>query len=118
MPAINDDSSESGGGDEPRYHRLESQTQRPDVAKRQEASGEVWGRPARGSSIPSVKAYRNALPSGRRGIEFTTPISPTPGSGSPYEARWYYGHTPGVTMTRKDGEDFAVIPASVINMQP
>ena len=55
---------------------------------------EVWGKPARGSNLPSVKAYRGVLPP-RRGIEFCSPVAPTPGRGSPHEARWY-GGTAGV----------------------
>ena len=100
------------------FHRRESPTQTKADAVKQVQSGEIWGRPARGSSIPSVKAYRNAMPSGQRGIEFSTAITPH-GGGSPYEARWYYPHTPGVTKrTNARGEDFAVIAANVINLQP
>jgi len=63
------------------------------------------------SVIPSVKAYRGALPAGQPGIEFTTAIAPDPGSSTPYEARWYYPKTPGVELNRfrldsgKDNED-------------
>jgi len=68
--------------------------------------------------MPCVKAYRGKLPSGRRGIEFTTPVAPTGGTGTPYEARWYL-HTPGVTLKQNaQNEDFAVIPAIVTNLQP
>jgi hypothetical protein len=91
------------------YHRLESPTQTSVVAKAQVASGEIWGLPARGSNIPSVKAYRNVLPANRRGIEFVTPVAPTPGSGTPYEARWYYA-SPGV---RLNSGEYAAIPATV-----
>ena len=100
----------------PLYHRLESSTQTPEIAREQERSGEIWGRAARWSNIPSVKAYRHALPDAWRGIEFTTPVAPTPGRGSPYEARWYDG-TPGVAMKTHKSEDFAVIKASVDNRQ-
>lgn len=101
------------------FHRLESPTQTRADALVQVASGEVWGRPARGSNIPSVKAYRNALPQGQRGIEFSTAVSPHKGSGTPYEARWYYPHTAGV-LYRVDakGQDYAAIPAHVTNFQP
>jgi hypothetical protein len=101
------------------FHRLESPTQTRSDAVKQVASGEIWGRPARGSNIPSVKAYRNALPAGQRGVEFTTTVLPQRGSGTPYEARWYYPDTPGV-LRRQDAnqEDYAAIPAQVINMQP
>ena len=66
------------------YHRLESPTQTWEVAAMQQASGQVWGAPARNfyqSDIPSVKAYIGPLPEGARGIEFTTSVSPTPGTG-------------------------------------
>jgi hypothetical protein len=94
---------------QPAYHRLESPTQTSAHARAQAASGEIWGRAARGSGIPCVKAYRNALPAHRRGIEFVTPVAPTRGSGTPYEARWYVG-TPGV---RQNSAGFAVISATV-----
>jgi hypothetical protein len=74
----------------PLYYRGETPTQTRTDAQRQVTSMEVWGKPAQGSSIPSVKAYRGALPP-RRGIEFCTPVAPTPGRGSPHEARWYNG---------------------------
>ena len=91
------------------YHRLASPTQTQADAIAQQASSEIWGRPARWSNIPCVKAYRNHLPSGQRGIEFTTPVAPTPGCGSPFEAYWYAG-SPGV---RVNGFGFAVIPAKI-----
>jgi hypothetical protein len=78
------------------YHRLESPTQTPAVARQQVQSMEIWGLPARGSPFPSVKAYRNNLPSQQtRGIEFSSNVAPTKGVGTPYEARWYVG-TAGV----------------------
>jgi hypothetical protein len=101
------------------FHRLESPTQTSADAIEQVRSGEIWGRPARGSSIPCVKAYRNPLPSGQRGIQFTTPVAPQSGSGSPIEARWYHPHTSGVLLKQNsNNEDCAVIPAAVINFQP
>jgi RHS repeat-associated protein len=60
----------------PTYHRLQSPTQPPEVAAQQVASGEVWGRPPRGSWIPAVQAYSGPLPEGTRGIEFTTDVPP------------------------------------------
>jgi hypothetical protein len=99
----------------PLYHRKESPTQTPADAMLQVSSMEIWGRPARGSHIPSVKAYRGILPSSGRGVEFTTLVSPTPGSGTPFEARWYE-NTRGVMRKHSD---FVAIPAStVINRQP
>jgi hypothetical protein len=67
------------------------------------------GKPARGSDIPSVKAYRGNLPNNARGVEFETSVAPTKGSGSPYEARWYVG-TSGVTLLAISGVDHAAIP--------
>jgi hypothetical protein len=83
----------------------------------QELSGEIWGRPARGSGQPSVKAYPGSLTAGR-GVEFTTDIEPMPGS-APNEARWYWQWCPGVQFRQKDGLDFACIAVtSFTNMQP
>ena len=47
-----------------------------------------------------------------RGIEFETQVTPTKGSGTPYEARWYVG-TSGVRQIRSGGIDYAVISISV-----
>jgi hypothetical protein len=52
-----------------------------------------------------------------RGIQFTTPIAPHPNQ-SPFEAHWYYGHTAGVMLRTKDGQDYAAITATVVNHQP
>jgi len=83
----------------------------------QARSREIWGRPARGSGQPSVKAYPGSLPD-RRGVEFITDIAPMPGS-APNEARWYWEWCPGVLLRQKDGGDFACIPViSFKNMQP
>jgi hypothetical protein len=101
-----------------KFHRLESPTQTSEDALRQVQSKEIWGRAARGSSLLSVRAYRKSIPAGRPGIEFTTPVEPDRGSGSPYEARWYYPYTPGVLLRTKNNEDFAAIPADVTNLQP
>lgn len=91
------------------FHRLaNADTQSDATALLQQQSGEVWGSPARGSSIPSVKAYRGTLPSHERGIEFRTIVEPQKGSGTKYEARWYYPQTPGV-LERGNGA-YAAIP--------
>jgi hypothetical protein len=99
------------------FHRLESPSQTPAVALIQMASGEIWGKTPRGGFVPTVQAYAGALPSAERGIEFTTAILPHP-MGSPFEARWYLGHTPGVQLRQNGGEDFASITATVDNRQP
>ncbi|MFK3978986.1 RHS repeat-associated core domain-containing protein [Micromonospora sp. NPDC050397] len=90
------------------YHRLESPTQKPEVADQMVKSGELWGRVSRVSfqDRPMVQAYRGALPDGKRGVEFYTPIKPlSPRNSPPGEARWVAG-MPGV---REEG-DFAKIP--------
>jgi hypothetical protein len=69
------------------FHRLETPTQTPQIAVLQVTSNEIWGKAPRGSGFPVVQAYRNNIPAGQRGIEFTTPIAPQKGSGTPYEAR-------------------------------
>jgi hypothetical protein len=72
-----------------------------------------------GGGFLCVKAYRNSLPPGERGIEFTTSIAPDPRYSTPSVALWYYPATPGVTKrTNEEGDDFAAIPATVVNMQP
>lgn len=76
------------------YHRLELPTQTAAVAQQQVGSMEIWGTGARPAGIPSVKAYRNALPPSR-GVEFSTLVPARKGSGTPFEARWYQGD-PGV----------------------
>jgi hypothetical protein len=101
------------------YNRRESPTQPPADAVQQKLSMEIWGKPAQGSSIPSVKAYReNILPlaqHGPRGIRFTTDTAPTPGSGKPFEARWYEG-TQGVD--KKASGVVAIKVLSLLNFQP
>jgi hypothetical protein len=92
------------------YHRKASATQTHSDALKQKASGEIWGKPARGSSIPSVKAYFSGLPPHQPGVEFTTTVAHDPRYSTPIEARWYYPHTPGV---RLNVQDYAVIPAAV-----
>lgn len=82
------------------YHRLESPTQTVEDAIRIESSRELWGKAARGSDFPTVKAYDGPLPAGEAGIEFTTPVKPTPGS-PPGHVQWYPG-TPGVTRDWND----------------
>src|SRR5688500_1649197 len=78
------------------FHRRESTTQPSHVAKRQEETGEIWGKPARWSDIPKVKAYTGPLPDGQSGIEFVTDVPPDVGS-APGEATWA-GPRPGVRI--------------------
>jgi hypothetical protein len=101
------------------FHRLESPTQTTADAILQVSSGEIWGKAAKiGGMFPCVKAYPSNLPSGNRGIEFTTTIAPDPWRSSPYESRWYHPHTPGVMLRKKSNTDYAAIPAVVVNLQP
>lgn len=74
-------------------------------------SGELWGRVSRISfqDRPMVQAYRGALPEGRRGVEFYTPVQPlSPRNSPPGEARWIAG-MPGVRVE----DEFAKIPIIV-----
>jgi hypothetical protein len=69
------------------YHRLESPTQKPADARKQEMSGELWGQAAPSGLQPKVKAYQGGLPDGKRGLEFTTDTPPDPGC-PPGQAFW------------------------------
>jgi hypothetical protein len=100
------------------YHRLESPTHTKETALLQEQSQELWGKPARGSGLLSVKAYRGPLPKIARGIDAATDLAPHKGSGSPNDARWYFPDTPGTFLRKKNGIDFAAIKAKVTNRQP
>lgn len=99
------------------FNRRESPTQTPEIAVKQVASGEIWGRRPMGGMTPTVQAYIGPLQDGRRGIEFDTAVALHP-NGSPIEARWYLGITVGVQQRfSESGEEFACIPASVTNLQ-
>jgi len=99
------------------FNRRESPTQSAADAILQGHSMEIWGGPARGSSIPSVKAYRESKHAlaGNRGVMFDTMVRPTSGSGTPFEARWYDG-TIGV-MQRPQGF-VAISITGFRNLQP
>jgi hypothetical protein len=58
------------------YHRLESSSQTPEIAKLQENSLEIWGGSSYVSGIPSIRAFRGSLPEGKKGIEFKTDTPP------------------------------------------
>jgi len=88
------------------YHRIESPTQTSDDARRQQETGEIHGRPARGSDIPKVKAYIGKLGE-RRGIEFTTDVPPDPGC-PPGQACWS-GPREGVKVTDEHAKIKAVV---------
>lgn len=72
------------------FHRLESPSQTKNDAIAQQQSIELWGAAGRNnaqSNLPSVKAHRSSLPGGQRGIEFDTPVAPTPNTGSSLVSR-------------------------------
>jgi hypothetical protein len=94
------------------YHRRESRTQTPEVARLQEQTGEIWGTYDRDqmgglSPFPSVDAYVGPLVGPQRGIEFMTDVPPNRDT-PPRIARWT-GPRPGV---RVEG-DYAKIRAVV-----
>ncbi len=100
------------------FHRCESPTQTREDALKQVSSGEIWGKAARYSGMPSVKAYTGSLQTSARGIEFVTSVAPDLRSSSPFEARWYHPQTPGVVLRTANAVDYAAIPAKVENKQP
>ena len=96
------------------YHRIQNDsTQTPAIAQLQKTSGEIWGAPRKGGTLPSVKAYYGSLPSNEKGIEFVTPVPCDPKYSSPVEAHWYHPHTLGVQLNSKG---FAFIPATVVKI--
>lgn len=85
------------------YHRKASPTQQLDTAIYQTHSNEVWGTGAFLTGIAAVKAYLGPLPANTDGIEFETPVAPTPGTSTLSVAYWYQGAaqpaaTPGFVM--------------------
>ena len=96
------------------YHRLRSTTQPQALDQIQVKSGQVCGRAAWGSHIPSVKAYPGPLPSGASGIEFTTDIKLSPGRSSPSMVKWYRGD-PGVIDS---GPGLVCIPVAILKVVP
>ena len=89
------------------YHRIMSPTQTFALSRIQEKSGEIWGGEPRGSSLPSVQAFKGPLPKGRLGIEFVTDIIPAMNQLSG-EVRWR-NNIPGVKTRISKGAKFAVI---------
>ena len=94
------------------YHRVESPTQTPQDAARQQRTGTVAGYAARGSDIPTVKAYDGPLAPGQRGIEFTTSVTPASG-GVPGQPKWYPGQ-PGVLVVEGPKGPMALIQADIL----
>jgi hypothetical protein len=80
----------------------------------QATSGQVCGKAAWGSHIPSVKAYWGLLPAGSSGVEFTTSVAPSAGRSSPSMVKWYSGD-PGVI---DGGPGLVCIPAVIQRMVP
>lgn len=89
------------------YHRVATNTQTLEDARRQIASQEVWGRPGIGSDRPAVKAYVGPLRPGIDGIEFDTDV-PRNRDGHPTIAEWS-GPRQGVVVK----EGFARIRATI-----
>lgn len=83
-----------------------------DVTHQQLATGELWGKPNRGSDVSSVDAWVGPLPLDRHGIEFYTDVAPSPGS-PPGKARWL-GPRPGVVI--EDG--WAKISGTITKYRP
>jgi hypothetical protein len=77
------------------YHRLHSPSQSLETAVYQTYSEELWGKAARGSDRPAVKACTGPLPPNTSGIEFETDIPPNLGS-APEWPKWYLGICPQV----------------------
>jgi RHS repeat-associated protein len=104
--------STAGCSDSNAYHRVETPIQTPEIALRQQLTGEIWGStPRLGGMGPTVNAYLGPLPPGERGIEFSTRI--TPGSAQPFPGglvRWYGGSTPGVIV---NDQGYAVLPVLI-----
>ena len=83
------------------YHRKESPTQTPEVARLQEQTGEIWGTYNRDqmggrTPFPSVDAFVGPLVDPQRGIEFVTDVPPDRDT-APRLARWT-GPRPGVRI--------------------
>lgn len=91
------------------FHRLRSPTQGDGLAALQQRTGRICGRTPFGGNLPTVQAYRGSLPPRAAGIEFRTEVAPTPGTGTPYEARWRAG-SPGVI---EEGADMVCIPVII-----
>ncbi len=98
------------------FHRRKSPTQTDETALLQVKSAEIWGRTPRGGFVPTVQAYPGPIEPGKLGVDFDTTVDPKP-NGSPFEARWYLGETPGVEERWKGDEQFASIAAKVRNHQ-
>jgi hypothetical protein len=98
------------------FHRRQTPTQTLDTAARQVLSNEQWGRiPGWNSGllqVPTVQAYRGALPVGIDGTEFVTEVAPGAELPTP---RWF-PDTPGVTPV--EGEpDTVRIAARVVRVR-
>lgn len=60
----------------PFFRRSNERTQAANTMRKVLSSGELWGRPPRGSDIPAVKAYFGELPVGVKGFEFFSVVPP------------------------------------------
>ncbi len=95
------------------YRREESDTQTPEDARLQEATGIMGGyAPFKLGGIASVKAYSGPLAPNQRGVEFMTIVPPFQGS-VPGQPRWVAGQ-PGVTVVDTPRGDMATIPVIIL----
>lgn len=101
------------------FNRREASKQTRADALKQAASMEIWGKTPFGGNTPTVQAYRETqLPLanwGPRGVMFDSAVPPTPGTGSPFEARWRLG-TLGVSA--RPGGFAAISVTRFVNLQP
>jgi len=99
------------------FNRVETpRSQTPADAVKQATSMQIWGRTPQGGNTPTVQAYRDSKrPLRGRGIQFDSSVPPTPGTGTPFEARWRLG-SPGVFSP---ASGFAGIRITrILNLQP
>lgn len=87
------------------FKRLVSETQTSAVVLDVLRSGELWGRAARFSDVPSVKAYVGQLRDGERGFEFFALAPPE----SPYGGTVFW-------RERADGRVWAEGPWARMNV--
>ena len=92
------------------FHRLRSATQTKADAEKQIRGYAMLGRPARGSSFRTVKAYVGPLSPGQVGGEFNSAIPPN--NSHPDLDLWYAGN-PDVWEVNHDGDVWAMIVVEV-----
>jgi hypothetical protein len=83
----------------PFFRRANDRTQTTEDVRRIVRSGELWGRPARGSDIASAKAYVGPIPRGVSGFEFYATDEPN----RPYGPIAYWMPTAHDRVRSEDG---------------